>query len=140
MSTILTSDSVPSVFPYKPATSPWKSGSALLRYHRAEKRQIQSPESTATKRQKTTAEAPEFVKSPDASGCISASQQPCKIHHLQQQTNAAFVHLHHLQSLSYAEVMSAASVADDDNKCQNMTGLKWSAFICLFSFIGSDWC
>jgi len=33
--------------------------------------------------------------------------------------------------------MSAASVADDDNKCQNMTGLKWSAFMCLFSFVST---
>ena len=33
--------------------------------------------------------------------------------------------------------MSASSVVNNDIKCQDLTGLKWSTFMCLFSFLST---
>jgi len=42
-----------------------------------------------------------------------------------------------LADASKANVMSAASVATDDVKCQDMTGLKWGTFMYLFGFMST---
>jgi len=131
------------VFPHKPATSPRKFTSILSRYHRARKRRLQPYTSTAAKRFKKatvpSAQPQEITETHaiSASLATSTSQESLlfELHRVQQERNAAFLRLHQLEQ--YPEVMSAASVANDDIKCQNTTGLKWTTFMCLFSFVSS---
>jgi len=72
---------------------------------------------------------------PSTSFAPDPQQLLAEMHHVTRQRDAAFVEIYRMQQ--NIPVMSASSVEGDDLKCQDITGLKWGTFICLFSFVST---
>jgi len=130
-------DYVPSVFPHKPASSPSKVARILARYRRAKTRPTKPQGQYSSKRRRldTLTELPEVPLDPEPLPSVTVPVS--ELRHVQHERDAAYVRLHYHEMRRKPPPMSAASVANNDVKCHDMTGLRWNTFMCLFSFMST---